>query len=77
MGQRRDRLDKRLANAKTTRQENSLKKAKEQSRREKQILGLLKAGQMPYTPGVMDWLGVKLGKKSSRITQADIDSLLA
>ena len=76
MGQRRDRLDKRLAVAKVTRQKNSLKKASEQSRREKQMLALIKAGKAPYTPGVMSWLSERLDKKSCQITEADIQALL-
>lgn len=77
MGQRRDRLDGRLAKAKETRQVNSLKKAKEQSRRETQIVKILKDRQFPYTPGVMSWLSVKLDKKASLITPADVKGLLA
>jgi len=76
MGQRRDRLDKRLANATITRQVNSLKKAKEQSRRDLIMLSILKEGQFPYTPGMMSWLSGKLAKKASRITEEDVKNLL-
>lgn len=76
MGQRRDRLDKRLAVAKVTRQKNSLKKGMERIRREKQMFSLLKAGKLPYTPGVMSWLSERLDKKTTQITQADIKALL-
>lgn len=77
MGQRRDRLDKRLARAKATRQVNSVAKAKENGRRDTLNLTLLKQGQFPYTPNLMNWAGLKLGKKSSRLTEADIKTLLA
>jgi len=77
MGRRRDRLNKRLARAITTRHENSLKKAKEQSRRDQQMHDILKQGQLPYTPGVMSWLSGQLNKKASRITTEDVKALLA
>lgn len=76
MGQRRDRLDKRLARAKATRQRNSLSKAKENNRRDELNLSLLKSGQFPYTPNLMNWASVKLGKKTSRLTESDVASLL-
>ena len=77
MGRRRDRLNKRLANAITTRRRNSLQKTAECDRRERQILDIIKQEQMPYTPGVMSWLSNKLGKKASRIEAADIKGLLS
>jgi len=76
MGRRRDRLNKRLARAIVTRRENSLDKAKEQSRRDAQMKDILKKGQMPYTPGVMSWLSDHLGKKASRITAEDVQALI-
>ncbi len=77
MGQRRDRLDGRLAKAKATREYNSLQKLKERERRQGQILTILKDGKLPYAPGVMSWLSEKLDKKASRITDADVQGLLA
>ena len=77
MGARRDRLDKRLNNAKITRQVNSLVKDSERERRKKGMLVLLQNGQLPYTPGVMSWLSTQLGKKASRITTEDVKTLLA
>ena len=76
MGRRRDRLDKRLANQIATRRVNSLKKEGERSRRDEQMVGILKAGQLPYTQGVMSYLSTRLQKKASRITAADVKSLL-
>ena len=46
-------------------------------RRDQQILGILKAGELPYTPGVMSWLSGKLNKKAARITAEDVQGLLA
>jgi len=77
MGQRRDRLDNRLAKAKATRQVNSLKKEKERDRREKQMVTILKATEGPYTTAVMNWLSAKLDKKASNITKADISSVIS
>jgi hypothetical protein len=77
MGQRRDRLDKRVAAQTVTRQKNSRTKADERLRREKSMLEIIRKGQFPYTPGVMSWLSARLGKKASRITPADIKSVLA
>jgi len=76
MGSRRNRLDKRLNNAKVTRQNNSLVKDSERERRKKGMLVLLQKGQLPYTPGVMSWLSSELGKKASRITPEDVKTLL-
>ncbi len=76
MGRRRDRLDKRLANQISTRRVNSLKKEGERNRRDEQMVGILKAGQLPYTPGVMSYLSTRLDKKASQITADDVQSLL-
>ena len=35
----------------------------------------IKADSLPYTPEVMSWLSVKLGKKSARITGEDVATL--
>ena len=75
MGQRRDRLDKRLARAKTTRQKNSMRKTLEQGRRSEQMIEIIKAGDPPYTTGVMNWLSSRLGKKASKITSEDVSTL--
>ena len=37
------------------------------------MLGMVKAGKLPYTPVVMSWLSVKLNKPSRLITPADVD----
>lgn len=76
MGQRRDRLDKRLARATITRQKNSQRKTAERNRREQDMLDLLKKGTFPYTPAVMSWLSERLDKKAGRIEPADIETLV-
>ncbi|MBN2064813.1 MAG: hypothetical protein JW745_08415 [Sedimentisphaerales bacterium] len=77
MGQRRDRLDGRMENQKITRKENSLKKDKETVRRREDIVKLINAGTFPYTPTVMSWLSMEMGKKSSQLTEAEVKEFLA
>ena len=76
MGHRRDRLNKRQANAIETRQVNSMKKIYERRRREKQMLDVLKAGSLPYTAGVMSWLSERLDKRVNQIEAQDIKGIL-
>jgi hypothetical protein len=77
MGQRRDRLDKRIDRQIVTRKKNSLDKAAERLRRDQKMLDLIKSGEFPYTPGIMSWLSVHLGKKAAQITPEDVKILLA
>jgi len=76
MGHRRDRLNKRQANATETRQKNSMKKIYERRRREEQMLAVIKTGSLPYTAGVMSWLSERLEKKASQIEAKDVKGLL-
>ena len=76
MGQRRDRLDGRLAKAAITRQKNSLRKASERQRREEDMKELINKGTYPYTPNVMSWVSSRLEKKASQISPAEIDALV-
>ena len=76
MGHRRDRLNKRQANAIETRQVNSMKKIYERRRREKQMLDVLKAGSLPYTAGVMSWLSERLDKRVNQIEAQDVKGIL-
>ncbi len=75
MGQRRDRLDGRLARAKATRQTNSTKKEFERERRKSLNVKIIKAGKFPYTPAIMSWLSSELDKKASQITEADVKTV--
>ena len=76
MGSRRDKIEKRNAHAVYARRTNSTRKEAERARRDQTMLSLIRKGQFPYTPGVMSWLSTRLGKKSSRITPADVEGLL-
>ena len=76
MGQRRDRFDARLANQTSTRRENSLKKDRERVRKNELNIKLIKEGSFPYTPALMSWLSAEMGKKSSQITEADVNAFV-
>lgn len=77
MGARRIRREQRQFDMATSRRENGLVKAKERVRRETRMLAILKKNKFPYTPGVMSWLSVKLDKPASKISQEDIQKVLA
>jgi hypothetical protein len=74
---RRKRLDARTEAAAQTKQENKTRKAKAVVRRDKRMQERVRAGTLPYTPDVMSWLSVKLGKKASRIVPADVAQLIS
>ena len=76
MGRRRDRFDQRAADQKIARSINGPLKAQERVRRDARMKATLKAGNMPYTRVVRNWLAVKLKKKVSQITQADVEKML-
>ena len=73
---RRKRLDARMNKAAETKQDNKAPKAAARVRRDKRMLERVRTGSLPYTPDIMSWLSVKLGKKSSRIVPADVSGLL-
>lgn len=78
MGARRIRREQRQFDMALSRRTNGLIKQEERARRKKRILGIIQAsGKLPYTPVVMSWLSVELDKPSTRITQADVDKVLA
>ena len=76
MGQRRILRMQRQADMKESRKKNGVLKVKERVRRETRMKAILKKGKLPYTPPVLSWLSAELGKAGTRITQADVDSLL-
>ncbi len=55
---------------------NRIKKTAERARRDVRMMAKIKAGELPYTPVVMNWLSAELGKKSSRITEADVKTIV-
>ena len=56
---------------------NRVLKGKERDRRDVRMIEKIKAGSLPYGPAVMSWLSRKLDKKSSKITQDDVKTLLS
>jgi len=77
MGLRRVRRMQRQHDMKVSRKKNGVLKSKERLRRTTRMTAILKKGKLPYTPSVMSWLSEQLDKKSTRITQADVDGLLS
>lgn len=71
------RLGYRRKWAKVTKLANRRVKAKERARREARMIETIKKGSLPYTPDVMSWLSVRLGKKSAGITETDLTALVA
>jgi hypothetical protein len=76
MGARRIRREQRQVDMARSRRVNGMLKTKERVRRDTRMLGLLKAGKLPYTPPILSWLSAKLDKPSGRITQADVDQVV-
>ncbi len=61
---------------KKARERNLPDNVKEVARRDARYLARVRAGSHPYTPAVMSWLSRKLEKPASRITPAEVKSLL-
>jgi hypothetical protein len=59
-----------------SRSRNGKRKTEERVRRDERMMGLVKAGRLPFTPAVLSWLSVKLDKPGRLITQADVDEFL-
>ena len=75
MGARRIRRMQRQVDMQTSRRKNGFLKKKERERRETRMLAIVKQGKLPYLPSVMSWLSGQLDKKSTRITQTDVEQL--
>jgi hypothetical protein len=69
------RLDRQRDNAAISRTVNGHLKRKERARRDKQMVELLKKGKFPYTPAVMNWVSLQLGKPSSQVSEAEAKAL--
>ena len=67
--------DRARDNAAISRAENGARKRKASASRETRMKGLLKAGTYPYTPAVMSWVCVQLGRKTTEITAEDCKKL--
>ena len=60
-----------------TKARNRIFKDRERARRDARMVDAVRAGELPYAPTVMSWLSRKLDKPSTRITPADVKTLLA
>jgi hypothetical protein len=77
MGARRIRREQRREDMAESRHRNGFRKSKERQRRDDRMTELVKKGKLPYIPSVMSWLSVQLDKPATRITQQDVDQLMA
>jgi hypothetical protein len=77
MGARRIRREQRQADMVASRAGNSPRKTKERQRRHARLIEALRNGKPPYSPTVRSWLSAELGKPSTKISQEDIQRLLA
>ena len=71
------RMDRARTNGKISRIENGHLKRKERANRDKRMAELVTKGTFPYTPGILSYLSVKLGKPSTQITEADAKQAVA
>ena len=76
MGARRIRREQRRVDMADSRYRNGIRKTKERARRDGRMLETIKKGRLPYAPAVMTWLSEKLGKRSSLLTQEDVNRLV-
>ncbi len=76
MGARRIRRDQIRHDQKLSRRVNGVLKVKERARRDARLFEVVKSKKLPYLPGVMSWLSVKLCKPSSEIKQEDVDQFV-
>jgi hypothetical protein len=77
MGARRIRREQRREDMAESRHRNGIRKAAERERRDARMLETVRKGKLPYTPPVMSWLSSKLDKRSSLITQNEVDNLVS
>lgn len=60
-----------------TKAHNRVFKDRERARRDARMVDAVRAGKLPYSPTVMSWLSRQLDKPSTKITSADVKSILA
>ena len=75
MGARRIRREQIQHDQKVSRRENGILKVKERARRDARMLAVIKDQKLPFLPGVMSWLSIKLDKPSRLIKQEEVDQL--
>jgi hypothetical protein len=60
-----------------SRHRNGIRKAAERERRDARMIDVVRKGKLPFTPPVMSWLSTKLNKRSSLISQDEVDKLVS
>jgi hypothetical protein len=70
-----NRMDLIRSKQKVSRVENGTLKRKERAARDARMATLIGKGTFPFTPAVMSWVSVKLGKPSTQITEAEAKAL--
>ncbi len=73
---RAERFKIRSGDAKETKAANRIVKDKERARRSSRMIARIKASKPPYTAAVMSWLSRELDKPATKITPADIQSVV-
>ena len=59
-----------------TKSRNRIFKDRERARRNERMVEAVRAGELPYSPAVMSWLSRQIDKPSTKITSADVRTLL-
>src|SRR6266568_3701245 len=77
MGARRIRREQRREDMAESRHRNGGRKAAERERRDVRMVEMVRTGKLPYTPPVMSWLSTKLNKRSSLISQEEVNTLVS
>jgi hypothetical protein len=77
MGARRIRREQRREDMAESRHRNGIRKAAERERRDARMVETVRAGKLPFTPPVMSWLSSKIGKRSSLISQEEVNTLVS
>lgn len=77
MGMRRIGSSQRAKQRAKVRSRNRPRKARERANRDARMLAVIQGGALPYNSWVMNWLSVKLDKRSKSITQADVEGIIA
>ena len=75
MGARRIRREQVAADQKVSRRVNGTRKTKERARRDHRMHEIIAKNTFPYTPPIMSWLSIQLGKPASAIVAADLQAL--
>jgi hypothetical protein len=74
---RKRRKEMRQRDMRESRMVNGHRKRDERVRRDATMKELIKKGTLPYTPRILSWLSVQLGKPGRLITPDEVKKLVA